>query len=416
MTEKNVTGCEVPHLPADTGMPDVSGRPKKRLRSFARALAAAVLLLGVAGSAAVSTFTLITLKDYIAKQEEAKDESTAENYVIIAEQYEIVPTTDISEAFRSGDTSGLDDKQKETLDMAEAALSEMKITDGMTDFEKEKAVYDWMTTSLQQDRGALTVIPRTKEDCDRPYGVLKYQNAVCVGYATTFRLFMEMLDIECMVAHNSEKYHTWNLVRLDGDWYITDIYSDAGQNSYAHFNMTDVMWGQQQSWDYSFFPAADSLKYNMTWQEKKQADTIYDLVPALREAMDEKKSSVMIGFNEEITGEKAKIVDAITTAVDNTLMTNNYKNMPYCLNSWNWIQDTEDNSYLFCINIGGYNSDGSAGEGALTEAQQKEIQDMINKAFADLTPTEGGEGAKGTENSDTAEAVPGSVITEVILD
>lgn len=48
----------------------------------------------------------------------------------------------------------------------------MKITDSMSDFEKEKAVYDWMTKKLQQDSGALTVIPSTQEDCDNPYGVL----------------------------------------------------------------------------------------------------------------------------------------------------------------------------------------------------------------------------------------------------
>lgn len=156
----------------------------------------------------------------------------------------------------------------------------------MSDFEKEKAVYDWMTKKLQQDSGALTVIPSTQEDCDNPYGVLKYHNAVCVGYATTFRMFMQMMGIECKVEHNTEKFHSWDVVKIDGDWYITDIYSDAGNGNYANFNVTDAMYGQSQSWDRDYFPAANSLKYNMAYQNKKTVDSIYDLPKALRAAMD----------------------------------------------------------------------------------------------------------------------------------
>ena len=34
---------------------------------------------------------------------------------------------------------------------------------------------------------------------------------------------------ECKVEHNTEKFHSWDVVKIDGDWYITDIYSDAGK-------------------------------------------------------------------------------------------------------------------------------------------------------------------------------------------
>lgn len=400
----------VSYPPADIGMPPQL--PKKKKRSAAWAAVSIVLMLGVFGSVAVSAFTLFTLKDYIVKQEEEDSTETTEDFVKIAEQYEIRPTTDISDAYRSGDTSALDDKQKETLDMAKAALEEMKLTDDMTDFDKEKAVYDWMTTSLKQDRGALTVIPRTQEDCDNPYGVLKYHNAVCVGYATTFRMFMQMLDIECMIGHNNERYHSWDIVKLDDEWYITDIYSDAGTNNYAHFNMTDTMWGQQQNWDHEFFPQANSLKYNMTYREKKNVDGIYDIVAAMREAMDEKKSAVMISFQEEITEEKARIASALTTAVDNALMAGNYKDMPYCLSTWSWLQDPEDDSYIFCVYMAGYNSDGSAQDASLTEEEQQKIQETVNKAFEDLAP---GAGSAGSDSANSAASAE-KVVTEVLVD
>lgn len=332
----------------------------------------------------VSASTLSTLQDYITKQEEAQNPETKEDFVTIAQEYEIRPTTEISDAYKSGDTSKLDDKQKETLDMAKAALEEMNITDSMTDYEKEKAVYDWMTTSLQQDRGALVVIPRTQQDCDNPYGVLKYHNAVCVGYATTFRMFMHMLDIECMVVHNSERWHTWDLVKLDGDWYITNIYDDAGSNSYAHFNLMDTMY--EQSWDHDFFPAATSLRYNMAYQNKREVDGIFDVADALRSAMNDKLSIVMIGFKQEITEADAQIANAITSSIDDMLMSNNYKDMPYYLSNYRWVQDPEDSSYMYCVQMGRYNTEENE-QNNLTEEQLQMIQDRVAKAFEGLTPS-----------------------------
>ena len=161
-----------------------------------KGIVAVILAAGVVGSTTISAFNLVTLKSYIAEQKKEENPETTEDYVKIADNYEIKPTTNISDAYKSGDTSKLTDKEKETLDMAKKAIKDMKITDSMSDFEKEKAVYDWMTKKLQQDSGALTVIPSTQEDCDNPYGVLKYHNAVCVGYATTFRMFMQMMGIE----------------------------------------------------------------------------------------------------------------------------------------------------------------------------------------------------------------------------
>lgn len=375
----------------------------KKRRPVAWIIVAAVLVAGAVASTGVSVFTLgvlgdyrdclaeqrevsestlSTLQDYIAKQEEEANPETKEDYVKIAERYEIRPTTEISDAYKSGDTSALDDKQKETLDMAKASIAQMNITDGMSDFEKEKAVYDWMTSSLQQDRGALTVIPSSQADCDNPYGVLKYHNAVCVGYATTFRMFMQMLDIECMVEHNSERWHSWNLVRLEGDWYITDIYSDAGRGNYAHFNMTDDMLGRDQNWDREFFPAANSLKYNMAYRERARVDTVYDIAGALRAAMNDKKGSLMISFVQSITEKEAQIADEITNAVDNFLMGNSFTDMPYCLESHNWIQDPEDGSYIFCVYMAGYNTSGT--ESGLPEEEQTRIQDAVSQAFDDL--------------------------------
>lgn len=356
--------------------------PKKNHGGAWKAVLAVVLTAGVVGSTTLSAFNLATLKSYVASQQEDQNEETTEDYVKIAEQYEIKPTTNISDAYKSGDTSKLTDKEKETLDMAKDALKEMKIKDDMSDFEKEKAVYDWMTSSLQHDQGALTVIPTTQEDCDNPYGVLKYHNAVCVGYATTFRMFMQMLDIECMVEHNNEKYHSWDVVKIDGDWYITDIYSDAGNGNYAHFNMTNNMFTQEQNWDQEFFPVANSLKYNMAYQNKQTVDSVYDIPKALRKAMDKQQGSLMIAFKEKIDDEKAQIANAAVSSVSDMLMNNNYKDMPYAINTYSWVTDPDSGDYLYSITFSSYNTNNNTQN--LTDDQLQKINDAVTKALEGL--------------------------------
>lgn len=200
-------------------------------------------------------------------------------------------------------------------------------------------------------------------------------------------MFMQMMGIECKVEHNTEKFHSWDVVKIDGDWYITDIYSDAGNGNYANFNVTDAMYGQSQSWDRDYFPAANSLKYNMAYQNKKTVDSIYDLPKALRAAMDKKLGGVMVAFKEDITEEKAQVANAIASSIDNFLMSGNYKDMPYSLGTYNWIQDPDGKGYLFNVTMPGYNTDNTSQN--ISEKEQKKIDKAVQKAFQGLESANG---------------------------
>ena len=165
---------------------------------------AVVLVVAILCSLCASLYSAKGIYD-LKTEANATEETTEDNVKIMNGEYEILSTTQISDAYKSGNTNGLSEKDKETLEMAKAVLDEVITDDMTTAYDKEKAIYDWMTSKLNYDTGVLQVIPQTSADCDNPYSVLKYHNAVCVGYATTFRLFMQMLDIPCMVVHNTEK-------------------------------------------------------------------------------------------------------------------------------------------------------------------------------------------------------------------
>ncbi|MBQ6231823.1 MAG: hypothetical protein IJJ74_12010 [Eubacterium sp.] len=307
-----------------------------------------------------------------------------ENDICIAGAYMIKSTENISDAYKSGDRSGLTDKEKETLDMAEKVIKEV-IKPEMTDYEKEKAIYDWMTSHLANDSGMLSVIPTGMGDVDNPYGVLKYHNAVCVGYATTFRLFMHMLDIECRVVHNIDCHHSWDLVKLDGNWYHTDIYSDVGTNGYSHFNMNDEMMGTGQAWDRKTFPTADSLKYNILYREAIRPADIYQIPKDVRKAYDEHKGTVSFILNasdgEENCMKALKMVEEISDS-----FSMKYESSLYVM--YNVVNVEE--GYLLTVNMEWYidgddnYTDDNPLDDIISDEDIEKMENAVSDAFSDV--------------------------------
>lgn len=346
---------------------------------------AIIVVVGILTCALISSIVLgaVTLGKVNAVAESVVSSSTEdparENDVVISTDYVIKSTENISDAYKSCDTSGLSDRDKETLDMAKKVLDGI-ITDGMTPYEKELAVYDWMTHELRFETGSLLVVPENGADSDNPYGVLKFHKAVCVGYATTFRLFMQMLDIECMVVHNSERYHSWNLVKLDDEWYHTDIYSDSSTGNYTHFNLNDAQMKDVQEWNREFFPASVGYKYSYAYQNLDNCGDIYELPTHVREMMDNKLSVRAFSFDKQITEDDARIVQAMMESIQN--MTNFVDEYTSLYMSWSWLH--ADKGYVLCVYIDGYESSDEPTVEIPEEARVK-IDEAINDSFGDLT-------------------------------
>lgn len=354
-----------------------------------KAVAVVLVLLLLAGSTAISAATMLSvramaqeLEQRQAQEEEESEESaTSEDGVRIAGEYVVRPTTAVSDAYLSGDSSALTDREKETLSMASAILDQI-ITDGMTPFEKERAVYDWMVANLAYDQGALVVIPTTGADSDNPYGVLKYHNAVCVGYATTFRLFMQMLGIPCMVVHNNELYHSWDLVQLDDHWYHVDIYADVGNTGYSNFNVPDGVRLQQQSWDTGFFPAADSLTYNICWQNRKTVADPNGVAAALRQALDDGLDCFALSFPTSFSNADAIVAQKTIGALETALSSNSVDGMPDFLRNQFWTKD-DSGAYCVLISFGRYSDQPSDPETVDQEALEQ-ADAALKEAFGDL--------------------------------
>lgn len=171
-------------------------------------------------------------------------------------------------AWESGDDSALSREDKEVLNAAKAVFDQC-VTPEMSDYDKELALYTWLTTHTDYDqshyskRGA----PRTSYE---PYGPLIKGTGVCLGYAETFRLLMDMAGIECITVtgagFRNEENHAWNMVRLNGEWYCADPTWDSGPDvayfGFRYFNVTsDWMARTDHQWDYDSVPESTAEDY-----------------------------------------------------------------------------------------------------------------------------------------------------------
>ena len=265
--------------------------------------------------------------------------------------------TAVVEAYKKNDPSNLSEKDKFVYKTAKKVIEDV-ITKDMSDYEKELAIYNWQYSYIHynndafvdvaeftaapeennRDKAEKTNSPKnntnngesrnknnnatqeTDIDAEKdeiaksdpygenydyePYGVLKFHEAICVGNATTFKLFMDMLDIPCKLVHSVEEgEHCWNLVKIDGDWYHTDITFDGGEfkPAYTNFNVTDNFKIGDYPWDTTKFPAAKATKYNYAAKNAISVPDIYSLPKAIKKAMDEDTIYLYISVDEKNT-------------------------------------------------------------------------------------------------------------------
>lgn len=179
-------------------------------------------------------------------------------------------TAAILAAWKSGSPDGLSDYDRAIYEAAKAVLDKT-ITDSMSDYEKEKALYQWTVRSIDYDWTHQNILAHTPRESFTPYGGLVNHTAVCLGYATTFQLLMDLAGVECITvagaAFRSSEDHAWNMVRLDGNWYCVDVTWDANwreqgatsgdPGEWNYFNVTsEVMAISDHQWDYANTPEA----------------------------------------------------------------------------------------------------------------------------------------------------------------
>ena len=231
----------------------------------------------------------------------------------IGKVHELYDNTAVINAYKSestDDDKNLNAEDAFVLDKAREVLKEV-ITDDMTDYEKEKAIYDWQVNWVNYQDQNLSPVTAGQDKSHLPYGVLKYHDAICVGNATTFKLFMDMLNIPCQIIHSTaESEHAWNLVKLEDDWYHVDITFDNGTGGnieYTYFNVPDSIKDDGSfPWDHDKIPAAEGTKYCYMYKNAITLDDFYAIPKELKKAAGKGMATVSFilkdskGFTQDV--------------------------------------------------------------------------------------------------------------------
>lgn len=152
-------------------------------------------------------------------------------------------------------------------------------------FVKPFLAYSYLTQNVVYDQRAYDEIesgsnnPPTDPIPHLAYGPLVESRGICSGFAWAFYTMMNAVGIECSCLFGALKEkpsigHTWNLVKIDGQYYHVDPTcgrADEGINI-NYFMQSDVMMKSTHLWDTSKYPAAKGLRFNYDFIEDYLAD------------------------------------------------------------------------------------------------------------------------------------------------
>lgn len=144
------------------------------------------------------------------------------------------------------------------------------IKDSMSDYEKVKAVHDYIINNSRYDMD-LFEKGTVEEESYTAYGTLVSGVSVCEGYAKSMKYLLDEIGVESLVVigESRNQNHAWNLVKLDGEYYHIDATWDDpitnnGDNilQYNYFNLSDTQISKSHTWNRDEYPIATGSYYN----------------------------------------------------------------------------------------------------------------------------------------------------------
>lgn len=174
--------------------------------------------------------------------------------------------------------------QEEELDDAVDELLEQLDLEGKSDYQKVKAIYDWMTANIVYDYVHLP--DETYKLQFTAYAAMMNKTSVCQGYATLlYRMLLEV-GVDCRVVTGyAGGAHGWNIVCINREYYNVDatwdaVYAQAGFE-YNYFMVSDESFSADHTRDtvytteefYAAYPmAAADLDPDTLVEDDRQED------------------------------------------------------------------------------------------------------------------------------------------------
>lgn len=174
-------------------------------------------------------------------------------------------------AFSSQDISFLTEDQLSTYNKVINLANDLKDT---SEEKTVKNIHDYLVLNH-----AYPTYFRDTEELHRLADTIDTNYCVCDGYAKCFYFLCKASGIDVLLVHgdassspNRSELHSWNKVKIDGEWYNMDVTWDdpcpdkPGETGYNYYCLTDETISVNHIWDNTSYPAATSKKLGIVYE------------------------------------------------------------------------------------------------------------------------------------------------------
>jgi len=221
------------------------------------------------------------------------------------------PGTRMAHAAETGNSRGLSADEFAALTLAQRVVEGLE---DMPDYEAEIAIHNWLCENVDYENAPEYTGGPVPRMCTA-VGALLDGRANCQGYSDAFWLLGKLagLNVRRQDGWCEGLAHQWNLIELDGEWYIVDI---------THDDMDDPA-----VWQYMWMNVGLDLAVDYEWNADEEVapvaeitdgDTFYYMANGLQfaDAAQLAESAVDMWREEPGVPMEGMIVDALCTTQD----------------------------------------------------------------------------------------------------
>ena len=160
-------------------------------------------------------------------------------------------------------------QQEQILDQKVSTILGNLSLNGKSDYEKIKAIYEYVCKNVTYAQSAVdgTYAPDSPEynRAYSAYGALCCGEATCQGFSTAIYRLMLEAGIDCRLIAGDD--HGWNIVALDGKYYLVDATWDSDHwratGEFAWFLKGSASFRDNGHREWNFYTSDDYAKYNI---------------------------------------------------------------------------------------------------------------------------------------------------------
>lgn len=213
----------------------------------------------------------------------------------------------------------------------------------LSDFDKELYAYKYIIENTKYNK--------YDKHSGSVYGCLVNGAARCEGYSKSFMLLMWSLGIECLtITGEANERHSWNIVNIDGKYYMCDpTWDDLGENE-AVFGLFNV--------DYNTFKNASHIADSFYLEEAESCVSLDKALSYINGTYISKEKDVLTELNNIINNcinrnDRVIYIKVETNEQFNILKNNvenvlkNYLNKHF--NNWSYdsVNHGDGKTYMF---------------------------------------------------------------------